>query len=284
MDKIRIENLEIFANHGVFPEENRLGQKFLVSMELAVNTREAGLKDDLERSVDYGEVCHFASDFLKNHTYRLIEAASERLALELLLKYKPVRGVRLAVKKPWAPIGLPLEGVSVEIVRTWHKVYLALGSNMGDKKQYIARGIERLGALEKCRVLSVSDLIETKPYGVTDQDDFVNGCLEMETLYTPEELLDKLHEIENEADRKRERRWGPRTLDLDILLYDSEIIQTPELIVPHTDMANRHFVLEPLAQIAPYVVHPVFLKTARQMLLELKNRNRKEDRDEDGIV
>lgn len=272
MDKIRIEDLEIFANHGVFPEENRLGQKFLVSMELSVNTRAAGMEDDLARSVDYGEVCHFTSEFLRSHTYRLIEAAAEHLARELLLRYMPVHEVKISLKKPWAPIGLPLHGVSVDIKRRWHKVYLALGSNMGDKEGYIRQGIDGLSALPECRSIKVSKLIKTKPYGVTDQDDFLNGCLEMETLYTPEELLDKLHEVEAAAERKRERRWGPRTLDLDILFYDRDIVQTPELVIPHIDMANRGFVLEPLAEIAPYFVHPVCNKTIRQMLLELLER------------
>lgn len=284
MDKIRIENLEVFANHGVFPEETKLGQKFLVDIELHLDTRKAGKTDELEWSVNYGEVSHFATEFLREHTYHLIEAAAERLAEAVLYNYPLVWEVTVAIKKPWAPIGLPLESVSVEITRKWHRVYLAVGSNMGDKEAYIKGGIEGLSASPDCRVNKVSDLIVTKPYGITEQDDFLNGCLEIETLLTPGELLELLHELEAGADRKRVLRWGPRTLDLDILFYDDEVIGLPELMIPHIDMANRGFVLKPLAQIAPYMVHPVFHKTVRQMLLELEEKTEKRSEYEDSIV
>lgn len=277
MDKIKIENLEVFANHGVFPEETKLGQKFLVNIVLHMNTRKAGKTDDLGESVNYGEVSHFATEFLREHTYHLIEAAAEQLAEAVLRTYPLVREVTVAIKKPWAPIGLPLESVSVEITRKWHHVYLALGSNMGDKEVYIRQGIEGLSASPDCRVKRVSDFIVTKPYGVTDQEDFLNGCLEMETLLTPEELLGLLHELEAAADRKRVLRWGPRTLDLDILFYDDEVIGMPELMIPHLDMANRSFVLKPLAQIAPGMVHPVLHKTVLQMLSELEERTGEEE-------
>ena len=195
----------------------------------------------------------------------------------MLRTYPPVRKVTAVIKKPWAPIGLPLESVSVEITRKWHRVYLALGSNMGDKEAYIRQGIEGLSASPDCRVKKVSDFIVTKPYGVTDQEDFLNGCLEMETLLTPEELLELLHELEAAADRKRDLRWGPRTLDLDILFYDDAVIGMPELMIPHADMANRSFVLRPLAQIAPGMVHPILHKTVLQMLAELEERTGEEE-------
>lgn len=277
MDKIRIENLEVFANHGVFPEETKLGQKFLVSIVLHMDTRKAGKTDDLSWSVNYGEVSHFATEFLREHTYHLIEAAAEQLAEAVLHTYPLVREVTIALKKPWAPIGLPLESVSVEITRKWHRVYLAVGSNMGDKEAYIRQGIEGLSANEDCRVKKVSQLMITKPYGVTDQEDFLNGCLEIETLLTPKELLELLHEIEAGADRKRILRWGPRTLDLDILFYDDEVIGLPELMIPHVDMANRSFVLKPLSEIAPSMLHPISHKTVLQMLAELEERTGEEE-------
>jgi dihydroneopterin aldolase/2-amino-4-hydroxy-6-hydroxymethyldihydropteridine diphosphokinase len=279
MDKIRIENLEVFANHGVFPEETKLGQKFLVSITLHVDTRNAGKTDDLSKSVNYGEVSHFATDFLRTHTYHLIETAAEQLAEAILYTYLPVREVTIAIKKPWAPIGLPLESVAVEITRKWHKVYLAVGSNMGDMETYIRRGIDAMSSLKDCRVKRVSELIVTKPYGVTEQENFLNGCLEIETLLLPLELLALLHEIEAAADRKRELRWGPRTLDLDIIFYDDEVIGLPELMVPHVDMANRSFVLKPLAEIAPYMIHPIYRKTVAQMLSELKEREKGNEKD-----
>lgn len=272
MDKIKIKDLELYCRHGVFPEEKVLGQKFLFSAVLYLSTRAAGRTDELEKSVNYGEICHFIHGYMEEHTYKLLEAALEHLAEAILLKWTQIESLTLEVKKPWAPVGLPLDTVAVEITRGWHTAYIALGSNMGDKGEYLQCAVEALKEREDCRVTEVSDFINTAPYGVTDQDEFLNGVLMMKTLLTPEELLERLHEIEAGAGRVRLRRWGPRTLDLDILLYDDLVIDTEELHIPHIDMQNRDFVLEPLAQIAPWVRHPVFNKTIKQLEGELHDR------------
>lgn len=270
MDKIIIRSLEVFAHHGVFPEENKLGQKFLVDAVLYTNIRKAGMTDELEDSIDYGMVCHEISDFLQEHTYKLIEKAAEALAEHLLKQVNLLDAVEIEIRKPWAPVGLPMKEAAVSIYRAWHTVYLALGSNMGNKEEYIRRAIEELEEHDCCRVGVVSELISTEPYGVKEQDDFLNGCLEMKTLLPPEELLVFLHEIEESNGRERTLRWGPRTLDLDILFYDDMILDTENLTIPHIDMQNREFVLAPMEEIAPYKRHPVLNKTIRQMYAELK--------------
>lgn len=271
LDEIRIEELEVFANHGVFPEENVLGQKFLVSAVLYTDTRRAGRTDDLTASIHYGEVCAFIDRYLREHTFKLLERAAESLAEELLLNTQNLRKVRIEIKKPWAPVGLPLKTVSVSIEREWHDVIIALGSNMGDREGYLNGAVEKLNAVRGCRVKKVSDFIETPPYGVTDQADFLNGCLEMETLMYPHELLDELHRIEKEAGRERIIRWGPRTLDLDIIFYDDMILQDDDLCIPHVEMHKREFVLKPLCGIAPYKRHPVTGKTVKEMLDEVNS-------------
>ena len=271
LDEIRIEDLEVFANHGVFPEENVLGQKFLVSAVLYTDTRRAGKTDDLTASIHYGEVCAFIDRYLREHTFKLLERADESLAEELLLNTQNLRKVRIEIKKPWAPVGLPLKTVSVSIEREWHDVVIALGSNMGDRESYLSGAVEKLNAVRGCRVKKVSDFIETPPYGVTDQADFLNGCLEMETLMYPHELLDELHRIEKEAGRERIIRWGPRTLDLDIIFYDDMILQDDDLCIPHVEMHKREFVLKPLCGIAPYKRHPVTGKTVKEMLDEVNS-------------
>ncbi len=268
-DEIHIENLQFFANHGVFSEETALGQKFVVSAVLYSDLQSAGRSDDLTESTHYGEVSQFMVGFLQEHTYKLIEAAAEQLAWAVLEAFPLVRGISLEIKKPWAPVKLPLDYVSVKITRFWHRCYIALGSNLGDKKGYLDMAVSRLSQSEGCRVKKVADYIVTEPYGGVEQDDFLNSCLELETLLSPAELLTLLHEIEAAADRKREIHWGPRTLDLDILLYDDLVMDSEALTIPHVEMHKRDFVLTPLAQIAPWVRHPVFGKTIKELKEEL---------------
>lgn len=272
-DKIKIQNLEVFANHGVFPEENVLGQKFVVSAVLYTDTRKAGQTDELTASIHYGEVSAFIDRYLKEHTFQLLEKVAESLAEELLLQTKGLQKIRLEIKKPWAPVGLPLETVSVEIEREWHTAYIALGSNIGDSEAYLKEAIDKLDHLPTSRVEKVSSFLVTAPYGVTDQPDFLNGCLKLQTLLYPEELLRELNRIEQEAGRERIIHWGPRTLDLDILFYDQEIIDMPDLHIPHIDLHNRDFVLVPMNQIAPYLRHPVLNQTISQLLDSLLNKS-----------
>lgn len=268
-DEIHIQNLEVFANHGVFQEETNLGQKFLFSLTMYTDTRKAGKTDCLEASIHYGEVSSFITEYTKKHTRKLIEAAAEDLATALLLHYPLLKGVTLELKKPWAPVGLPLETVSVKISRFWHRAYIALGSNLGDKKTYLDQAVKALKQHKECRVQKVSSYLVTEPYGGVEQDDFLNACLSLDTLLSPEELLDLLHEIEQAAHRERLIHWGPRTLDLDILLYDNEVLETEDLIIPHVEMHKRDFVLKPLAEIAPYKRHPILGKTIGELAAQL---------------
>ena len=270
-DEIKITDLEVFANHGVFPEENTLGQKFVFTIKLNMNTRLAGKTDELDDSINYGDVASFVTEHTKTHTVKLLEAAAEELAEAMLLRYEIVKGVSVEIKKPWAPIGLPLREASVKIERFWHKAYVAIGSNMGDKKAYLDFGIKSIGEIKGCRVVKVSDYITTEPYGGVEQDEFLNGALLVDTLLSPKELLGELQRIELEAHRERKVHWGPRTLDLDIIMYDDYIVEDENLTIPHIEMHKRDFVLKPLAQISPYLRHPALNKTVMQLLEELKS-------------
>lgn len=269
MDKITIKNLEVFANHGVFAEETALGQKFVISACLYTDTRKAGRTDELGYSIHYGEVSQFITDFMKNHTYKLIEAAAEHLVEAMLLEIPNLESVELELKKPWAPVHLPLETVSVKITRSWHTAYIALGANMGQEETFLNDAVAALGKVKGCRVEKVAGYLRTKPYGGVEQDDFLNSALELKTLLTPEELLEELHRIEADAGRVRTIHWGPRTLDLDIIFYDDLILDTPDLHIPHIDMHRRDFVLIPMNEIAPYKRHPILMKTVAQLRGEL---------------
>lgn len=274
MDEIRIYGLEVFAHHGVYPEEREQGQKFILNAVLRTDTQAAGQTDDLAATTNYGEVCQLMTRVMQEQTWQLLEAAAEHTARAVLLAFPLVRGLTMELQKPEAPIPLPFETVSVKIDRGWHKVYVGIGSNMGDREGYLREAVRKLGEHPLNRGLRCSSLRETPPYGGVEQADFLNGALELETLLSPTELLAELNRIEREANRVREIHWGPRTLDLDILLYDEEIISTPRLTVPHIDMANRRFVLEPLAELNPYAPHPVLRKTVKTLLDEREAREK----------
>lgn len=272
MDKIKISDLEIYARHGVYPEETALGQKFLVSLVLETDARPAGFSDDLSLAIDYGNVAHDTNRFLTEHTYKLLEAAAEHLAEKLLLSYPQIQKLTIEIKKPWAPVLLPIDMVSLEITRKWHQVYLSIGSNLGEKRQNLERALEFLRQDQKIRISKVSDFIDTKPYGFTEQPDFLNGAIELFTLYTPKELLKIIHKAEEDGKRERVVHWGPRTVDLDILFYDDEFVSEEDLIIPHIEIQKREFVLKPLCQIAPWKRHPLLYKTVMEMLSDLQKR------------
>lgn len=274
MDQIRIENIELFCNHGALPEENVLGQKFYVSAVLYLDTREAGKTDDLTKSVHYGEVSKCIKSIMENNTYKLIERCAEVAARRVLLEFSLVCAIDLEIKKPWAPIGLPVDYVSVSIHRQWHTAYLGIGSNMGDKEEYLNFAIEQLKEVNDIRVEKVADYIVTEPYGDVEQDDFLNSCIQIHTLQTPEELLQTVHDIEQKAGRERIIHWGPRTLDLDILLYDDWVIDSEDLVIPHKEMHLRQFVLEPLVEITPYTMHPVYGCSVLELWERLQSKMR----------
>ncbi len=266
MDQIRIKRLEVFANHGVLEEENKLGQKFLVSVSMGVNARIPGRSDGLADSVNYAKVSELICQEAQGHTFRLIERLAEHLAERILLTFPQIQSIDLEIEKPWAPVRIPLETVSVIIHRRWHQVYLGIGSNLGDKQKNLDRAVELLREHSYNRNLLVSQYIVTEPVGGVEQDDFLNGAVSMETLQTPEELLGEIGEIEQDLKRVRQVHWGPRTIDVDILLYDDEMLHTDTLTIPHPEMHKRAFVLQPLAEIAPYAVHPVYRQTVMELL------------------
>ena len=131
------------------------------------------------------------------------------------------------------------------------RAFLGLGSNLGDKEANIRESLERLSHHPGVRVEKVSSLYETAPVGFTDQPDFLNAAAEIETNLEPMDLLCITSDIEKKMGRVRNFRWGPRVIDIDVLLYDDVLLDTPELVIPHPRMYERAFVMVPLAEIAP---------------------------------
>ena len=275
MDIIHICDLEIFANHGVAEEERVLGQKFLVDVRIFLDAGEAGRKDDLSLTVNYGQVCRFLEKKMKDRDDLLLETVAARLAEDLLLDFPLIDKVVLEVRKPWAPIHMPVSYASVSVTRAWHKAYLGVGSNLGDREAFLAMAEKALCDLPGVRAFRKAPLIETDPVGYTDQADFLNTVFEVETFYSPKTLFCHMMDIENRAGRKREIHWGPRTLDLDLLLYDDLVTEDPDLVLPHPAMHERAFVLEPLCQLNPWGVHPLYRKRFADFLAEINSTIKK---------
>lgn len=147
-----------------------------------------------------------------------------------------------------------------------HIAFIGLGSNMGDKLANLKKAIEGLGKIQGTKVLTVSSLYKTEPVGDVEQDWFVNAVAEVETGLTPRELLNKLLYIEKNLGRIRDEKWGPRVIDLDILLYDNLVMDEEGLSIPHPYLHKRGFVLVPLAEIAPKVIHPKLKKSMSELM------------------
>lgn len=269
MDKIYIENLEFIGNHGVFPEEKFLEQKFIISVEMETCTRKAGIHDDLNFSTHYGFVAEDIEKVFFSKSFDLIEALAENIATTILIKYSFIKNIKVIVKKPWAPIKKHFDFVAIEIYRSRNTAYLSIGSNIGNLKDNLNNALSSIKHLENITIKKVSNFLETKPFGNIEQNNFLNACLEIETLFTPQELLKELLSIENKLGRVRDIKWGPRVIDLDILLFNNSIIQDDNLAIPHPWMCERSFVLDPLNEIAPNVIHPLEKKQISRLKRDL---------------
>jgi 2-amino-4-hydroxy-6-hydroxymethyldihydropteridine diphosphokinase len=152
------------------------------------------------------------------------------------------------------------------------KVFIGLGSNLGERESMIRLALEDLSRVPQTRLLRASSLYDTEPVGEVDQPNFLNAVAQLETGLSARQLLWNLHLIEKRLGRVRTQRWGPRTIDLDLLLYGGEVIEEPDLRVPHPELAQRSFVLVPLVELDPLLVHPVTGETLLHLLSRLNTR------------
>lgn len=168
------------------------------------------------------------------------------------------------------PLGVPAITERKPVI-----AYVGLGANLGEPKKQLQEALELLGAADEVEISRVSTFYRNPPLGPENQPWYVNAVARVRTRLGPEELLRLLQQIEAGLGRVRGERWGPRLIDLDLLLYNGEVISAPDLVVPHPEMHRRVFVLAPLAEIAPGAWHPVLHKSAEDLLAELEGADRK---------
>ncbi|MGJ3262695.1 MAG: 2-amino-4-hydroxy-6-hydroxymethyldihydropteridine diphosphokinase [Salinarimonas sp.] len=251
-DRVFVSNLCLFAHHGVFAEETRLGQRFYVDIDCGTDFEEAARSDDPHAAVDYGALCALAIDVSASGPFKLVETLAERIASRVLEAFPAVFDVRVRVRKPSAPIAAAIDHAGVEILRVRRTpIALSLGSNVGDSRATLRAALARLAASDGVAIEAVSHHYRTAPWGRQDQQDFVNACAIGWTRLPPRALLRLCKALEVQLGRTPEVRWGPRVIDIDLLHYGDLALRGPELTLPHPELFARPFVLVPLAEIAP---------------------------------
>lgn len=251
-DTITVHGLELYAYHGVNPEEKENGQRFLLDFDMTVDVSDAAATDDLSKTVSYSAAVKTARAAFLAETYDLIETASEKVADALLAAYPLIESVAVTVKKPDAPMSATFDYVAVTVRRRRkRKAVLSLGSNMGDRDAFLTAALSSIDALPATHVLRTSPRYVTAPWGGVEQEDFLNLCAEIETSLSPAGLLSCLQRLERDAHRTRTVHWGPRTLDIDIILYEGVTCESERLTLPHPRFLQRAFVLRPLSDLYP---------------------------------
>lgn len=254
MSRIFVQGLEISACHGVNDFEKTDPQKFVFDIEIEVDFYKAYKSDDIQNTVNYATVGKLITQITQNNTFNLIEKLAYECVFSIFENFRSVQEVNLTLRKPQAPMNKKFDSVGVNISLKREVAYLSLGSSMGDKKCYLDTAIEKLEKVRGIAVKKISPYLESKPYGGVAQNTFLNCAVEIKTYLPPHALLDEIQAIENACGRIREKRWGDRTLDIDIIFFGDRKIEDDRLIVPHPDYQNRDFVKIPIKNIAPHLI------------------------------
>src|ERR1039457_3591439 len=237
VDRIALTGLRVTGHHGVLPQELRDGQEFIIDAVLGVATAAAAAADDLSLTADYGQLADELAAIGSGEPVALIETLAGRLAAACL--------AHPAVQEA---------DVTVTISRS--RVVLALGSNLGDRLANLQGGLDVLGAAPGLHWLAVSPVYETVPAGGPAQGDYLNAVVIAISSLPARAVLAYAHEAEAALGRTRAERWGPRTLDVDLIVSGGQIGGEPELSLPHPRAHERAFVLAPWLDVAPDGVIP----------------------------
>lgn len=260
-DRIELKGLRAKGFHGVLDHERRDGQEFVVDAVLHLDTRQAAASDDLVDTVDYGAIARALAEIVRGDPVSLIERLADRL-VERCLADERVRVAQVTVHKPSAPIPEQFSDVAVTVRRRRTAppsdaiAVLALGANLGDRHAGLQAAVDALDALDGVQVLAASPVVETAAVGGPHQGDYLNAVLTARSALPAEQLMAACHGIEAALGRRRELRWGPRTLDIDLIVYGTQRRRGPGLQLPHPRAAERAFVLRPWALLDRSAVLP----------------------------
>lgn len=250
-DSIEVRGIRAFGYHGVLSHEGEFGQEFIADVLLSCDMSAAAADDDLGFTADYGAVARVVSDLIVNERFQLIETLADRIA-GALLDQPSVTEVRVTIHKPHAPMPVGVADVAVTRVRRAPvRAFLGMGGNVGDVTTEMQTALDDLAATPGISLVAVSPLYRTAAEGGVEQPDFHNAVVEVRTSLSPHELLSVCQRIEAESGRIRDQRWGPRTLDIDILAFGGQTVSEPDLQVPHPRATVRAFVVVPWADVAP---------------------------------
>ncbi|MGB3187534.1 MAG: 2-amino-4-hydroxy-6-hydroxymethyldihydropteridine diphosphokinase [Ornithinimicrobium sp.] len=257
-DQIELRGVRGFGRHGVLDSERRQGQEFIVDLTLSVDTRQAAATDDVSATVNYANVAADAAAVIAGPAVNLIETLAAMIAERVLTAYPSVASLVVTVHKPHAPVGVPFDDVLVRLERRRDvAVTIALGANLGEADASVRSAVAAVNGLPGVWGVRASGLYRTAPVGGPAQQDYVNAVMTARTSMDPRTLLAGLHSIERAFGRDRTVRWGPRTLDLDLIQYGnpqtgSEVVcSDPDLQLPHPRARVRGFVLVPWLEVDP---------------------------------
>ncbi len=254
------------GRHGVLEEERRAGQPFRADVVLQLHVHRAAARDDLAETVDYASLAARVRDVLSGEPCDLIETVASRVAAASLAQDRRVAAVDVTIHKPEAPVGVRFDDVAVSLHRTRDDVaveespvepvvsVLGLGANLGQPEQTLTSALDALAATAGITPVAVSPAVESAPVGGPAQPRFLNAVAVVRTALSARALLHACQDVERAHGRQRTVRWGPRTLDIDVVSYADLVARTADLELPHPRAAERAFVLQPWLAVEPGAV------------------------------
>lgn len=265
--KILINNLKTEAIIGCYDYERDQKQPLVINLELELGNW--SYPDELAHTVSYDELCQLIRELTQASKFLLLESLAHYLVNELFTRYSQIKHINVNISKPDVCDALDCL-IRVEYAQNrQYKIALALGSNLNNPQQQLISGIEFLS--EIVSEIKVAPFYKSSPQGFSEQDDFYNTCISGITTLEPQELLIALKKIEKRMGKSEQFTNGPRIIDLDIILFEGQIVQGLFLQIPHPRMHERDFVLQPLAEIEPNWLHPKLLLSIKELLANLKS-------------